>query len=290
MLNVQISNLTAEERDELEALGAVLFAARGLKNIQLTISSGVDPYETMVSGPTIEKMLESGLISVATPEELSAGTDTDRVVTPASIAAVPTPPVPVEDMNDQELSHLFGGNKPNVPTVPAVPTPPAPAADAPAVLNTGVDLDANGLPWDERIHASTRTKTANGQWKKKRGVEDFTVAHVESELRGVMNIPASPAVPTVPAVPTPPAPAVPTPPATPAIPAPPAPPALTQSAQAPSDFATFMQKYSPIIGTGKLTPADLQTAVQAAGLPNLGMLASRPDLIPTVAAQLDAKL
>lgn len=31
------------------------------------------------------------------------------------------------------------------------------------------DLDSDGKEWDEAIHASTRTKTADGRWKKKRG-------------------------------------------------------------------------------------------------------------------------
>lgn len=51
------------------------------------------------------------------------------------------------------------------------------ADDAPRV-------DAEGIPWDERIHASTKTQTAKGLWKKRRGVDALTIANVENELKG----------------------------------------------------------------------------------------------------------
>lgn len=46
-----------------------------------------------------------------------------------------------------------------------------------------VELDADGLPWDERIHASTKTKTQKNQWTKRKGADDATIAHVLAELR-----------------------------------------------------------------------------------------------------------
>jgi len=51
----------------------------------------------------------------------------------------------------------------------------------------GVTL-ADGIPWDPRIHASSKTtlaKAPNG-WKLKRGVSPELVAEVEKELRDVM--------------------------------------------------------------------------------------------------------
>lgn len=310
MLNIQISNLTSDESEELEALGAVLFAARGLRTIKLSITSGaaVADREPGVVHPvevigTVEPPVDGRQALNEIVHELTGA----PLLTPEQLAAIPQPPVtvertedltpvdipqpdrvvpyeqPVENASDEELSHLFGGNKPNVPTIPV---PPLPAVPTPPPA--GVEVDKSGLPWDERIHASTRTKTANGQWKKKRGVEDFTVAHVETELRQVMGIPgaATPTIPQPPAV----AATVPVPPVPGAVPTPPPPPALVASAQAPTAFAAFMQKYSPMIAAGRMTPADLQTAVEQAGLPNLGMLAARPDLIPAVSDILDARL
>lgn len=45
-------------------------------------------------------------------------------------------------------------------------------------------LDVNGRPWDERIHASSKAKNADGTWRAKRGVASELVAEVEAELAG----------------------------------------------------------------------------------------------------------
>lgn len=42
----------------------------------------------------------------------------------------------------------------------------------------GAELDAAGMPWDERIHSSTRSKLQNGNWKLKRGVDPDLVATI----------------------------------------------------------------------------------------------------------------
>jgi hypothetical protein len=44
-------------------------------------------------------------------------------------------------------------------------------------------LDAEGLPWDERIHSSNHKQSANGVWMKRRGVLPDVDAQVRSELR-----------------------------------------------------------------------------------------------------------
>lgn len=51
-----------------------------------------------------------------------------------------------------------------------------PAADAPM-------FDKTGLPWDERIHSGNKARTADGSWRKRRGVQDATVTAIEQELR-----------------------------------------------------------------------------------------------------------
>lgn len=48
-------------------------------------------------------------------------------------------------------------------------------------------LDSAGMPWDERIHASSRATVADGTWKLKRGVDPELVAQVRGE-----NHPAAP--------------------------------------------------------------------------------------------------
>lgn len=68
------------------------------------------------------------------------------------------------------------------PPVSAVPVPPASATPtSPAVAAT---LDSKGLPWDGRIHASTKSVKADGSWTQKRNVPEATVVAVEAELKG----------------------------------------------------------------------------------------------------------
>lgn len=45
------------------------------------------------------------------------------------------------------------------------------------------EFDKDNMPWDERIHAGTKSKNADGRWKRKKGVEDSMVAAVEGELK-----------------------------------------------------------------------------------------------------------
>jgi hypothetical protein len=52
-----------------------------------------------------------------------------------------------------------------------------------AADGNGPELDSDGLPWDERIHAATKTKTAKGAWKKKRGVDEVEFGKVAGELQ-----------------------------------------------------------------------------------------------------------
>lgn len=152
---------------------------------------------------------------------------------------------------------------PPVPSPPAVAVPPVPSAPAaPAAQASLAELDKNGLPWDERIHAGTKAKNADGSWRQRRGLNDEgLVKRVEAELRQLVANNATSAAPlsptpaqpvegaelssnmtagvsataspvTAPAVSVPPAPSVatvvvPPPPVTPATPpAVPAPPAL----------------------------------------------------------------
>jgi hypothetical protein len=115
-------------------------------------------------------------------------------------------------------------------TMEGAPTPP--------------DADANGLPWDERIHSGTKALNADGTWRTKRGVDKAFVAEVEAELcnqtvvvesaednekvaeiTGVQDAQtvAAPPAPDIPAVTV----TVPTPP--PSAPVPPPPPAPTDT-------------------------------------------------------------
>lgn len=63
--------------------------------------------------------------------------------------------------------------------------------------------DKNGLPWDERIHAGTKALNGDGTWKKRRGVDDATVAAVTAELTGAAPAPTPEPTPAPQPEPTP---------------------------------------------------------------------------------------
>lgn len=138
------------------------------------------------------------------------------------------------------------------------------------------ETDSSGLPWDARIHASTKTVNKDGTWKKRKGVQQVDVDAVEAELRAA-NAPTAP-VPTAPfppvdgriIVPTQPAPAFnpPMPPAPVATPAP-VPTAPVAAPAAPSrDFSGLMRHISTLYQTGRLTDqnfsAEIVTAINGA--------------------------
>ena len=67
-----------------------------------------------------------------------------------------------------------------------------------ATFQANAELDAAGLPWDERIHAGTKTKTQKNEWTKRKGVADNVVAAVTAELRQLYPpVPAATATPAV---------------------------------------------------------------------------------------------
>jgi lipoprotein-anchoring transpeptidase ErfK/SrfK len=157
------------------------------------------------------------------------------------------------------------------------PAPPVPTSEnvaqvaAPPTVNhaSGVEIDKHGLPWDARIHASTKRKNADGSWTAKRGVDHALVMQVEADLRALMS--AAPAPVVVPAVPAP-APA----------------PAPDASQDARAQFVALVGRASAAIQSGKVTQAEIAECCTNAGVPGLPLLANRLDLVATVSASVDA--
>jgi hypothetical protein len=205
---------------------------------------------------------------------------------------------------------IFGAAPaPSVPSPPsAPPAPPTPAPSQPATAATtaggsasapaptvgapsgGVELDSRGLPWDPRIHASTKNRNAvGGEWKRKKNVDPAAVEFVEAELRALMAVPAVPAPSAQPGTT---AGATPTPPSAPGVSAPPAvpmPPAPPTAPVAPTTFPALMAWVAKMVSDKKLTQADVVAIVQPVGLSSVVGLNNRPDLIPQVYAALSAR-
>jgi hypothetical protein len=161
------------------------------------------------------------------------------------------------------------------PSVIIPPPPPPEASIAPAAAPTvGVIVDKSGLPWDGRIHASSKAKNADGSWRGKRGVAPGILAQVETELKALMAIPAS-AGPQL--VPAPPAPAA-------AVPPPP-----SGGPDPLSGFIGLMGRASAAMQAKKLTEDEIKTCCKSIdpSLSALPLLANRLDLVPSVAALID---
>jgi hypothetical protein len=208
----------------------------------------------------------------------------------AAAFGAPTPPLPLGATAAPSTAVV--GQPSIAPVVPtptltapvSVPAPPAPtpasvepAPTAPAAQTShvnGVDLDKHGLPWDGRIHASTKRKNADGSWTSKRGVDSALITQVEAELRQVMG--AAPAAPLAPA-------------STGVASSPVVPAAVTEAPQdARQLFVGLVGRASAAIQGQKVTQAEVNQICNEAGIPALPLLANRLDLVATVAARVDA--
>ena len=179
----------------------------------------------------------------------------------------------------------FGASDP--PPPPATIIPQGPISPA-----TGATLDKDGLPWDARIHASTKTFNADGTWRKKRGVETTLIQTVEGELKKLMAIPSpAAAAPTPPVPPPPPGPATtqaaPPPPGPATTQAAPPPPANATEAELRMQFVALVGRASAAIQNGKLMEHELNSTCAFAGVGSLPLLGNRLDLVPQVAATID---
>lgn len=72
-----------------------------------------------------------------------------------------------------------------------------PATDTPPEENPmiGVELDVNGTPWLDTVHAGTKSKTKDGVWKRKRGVSDAALEEAERSARAKIAATPEPTLP-----------------------------------------------------------------------------------------------
>ena len=138
--------------------------------------------------------------------------------------------------------------------------------------NTGAALDADGYPYDGRIHSREATKIKDGTWKVRRGVDPALVKQVRAEYDNAMAAPAVP--PSRPATQAPPPPPM---MATPAVP--PAPPADPVTGT-PLTFGGILQLVTQAIETNPANQAKVLAICVELGVTGLPGLAHRPDLLP----------
>lgn len=171
----------------------------------------------------------------------------------------------------ETIGKFFGTQTGTVDPEDTTGAPPA------AVAVAVGDHDANGLPWDERIHASTKAKNADGSWRYRKGVADTQKSKVEKELRAALAANPAPSSPT---------------PALPATPGLPAAPALPTVNPAYAAFVEFIAARTAPAPGARLTPEWVQQALTTYGVQDGQMqnLAHRIDLIPQITAAIKTSL
>lgn len=226
---------------------------------------------------------------------------------PAPFIAVAVPPSTVPVATPTSINPANGPAMPAPLPAPVAVAPSAPVA--PLTPASGVELDKNGLPWDARIHASTKTKKGDGTWTAKRGVDPALVPQVEAELRQVMGAPAAPlaqqatggiaqlAATVAPSTPNaafsnvPPTIAPPPPlPSAPALGAASNTTAAPNAAPADSRqaYVTLVGRASAAMQAGKMTQNEIVELCTKYGIPGLPLLLNRLDLVPQITADFDA--
>jgi hypothetical protein len=242
-------------------------------------SSAPDPAQVFIGGGLQQAVaqlgaaINNGIAVTLTP---AGGThlmlDVDQAAPAPNVhAATPTPPpLPVAT---PQTSQQQSTAEPSASPPPPPPPAPLPADASGAAPSTSpapaptVDLDTAGLPWDGRIHASTKAKIANGTWKKRRGVEESEVAQVEAQLRATMAVPAASTPPNPWPFPTDSS-------------------SVGGTAEPAPTFPVLMAFITARVGDKRLTQEQVTAAVQATGLESLNLVMARPDLVPAIMDEL----
>lgn len=180
--------------------------------------------------------------------------------------------------NDAQLSAAPG---------PATGAPSAPAAGA--THASGVQLDAEGIPHDPRIHSSPPSINKGDKlWRAKKGLNDAAFVNgVKAELRALMAVPGGAPLAHAPTAPAPVAPAatvpgVPTATVPGVAPGAPAPAAATAPQAPPATPMELIPRVTSANASGLLPIDALLNACVANDLTAIPQLFQRPDLVPAV--------
>ncbi|MGL5775330.1 MAG: hypothetical protein ACRCYB_08325 [Aeromonas veronii] len=274
------------------------------KTISLTIPND-DPIALHEFGAAMQRMAHSHGHPVVVPHEVAKGIMTERK---AAIREAMT-----HDTDRAQLAAL-GAETPHLTREEVEALVDDDTNDTGVVVQSPSHLDSDGLPWDARIHASSKERNADDTWRARRKPSDMDAGQwaefqgqVRTELRALMELPVEQEVATVldeqpepvapvaldeptpvvvepvepePIVVTPPPVVAPPAPVEPVVPV--APPAPTGTAS--TEFVPFLQW----ITSSGITPEQVNVALAQHGLTAVPQLQQRPDLIPQVHATLAA--
>lgn len=171
----------------------------------------------------------------------------------------------VENPTLEVIDHLvYGRNADTVSTVLSTAAPEESTLDESAestederyiateTTEEPAEVDVDGVAWNEALHTRTRSKTAEGRWKLKRGVEAPPAVEAQA--------PAAPVVPP--------------------------PPVYTGPGVVGDAYQSFLSRMGQSIAAGEKTGSDVTAALQAVGLNNMPELFQNQHLVSAVEAIL----
>ena len=146
-----------------------------------------------------------GLAAVLAEDNPAVGVDVGPAVAfvpimpdPAQVfggAAAPLPPAPAPSTVVAEVPQTapITSTLPPAPPAPAaMPVPPVGALAESAAPTSLVVRDADGVPWDHRIHAESKAMIADGTWRKRRNLPDGLHEQITAELKALAGLAAAP--------------------------------------------------------------------------------------------------
>lgn len=126
-----------------------------------------------------------------------------------------------------------------------------------SVPHDGVEVDVIGVPWDYRIHSSSKNKTADGKWKMKRNISEKTAEKINENNKTALAAPKLDA---------------------PVVPPPPVQIDL---------FPKFMTIITEAISRGKTNHLAINKMLQNYGIPDVISVNLRQDLIPVLITEIE---
>lgn len=264
----------------------------GDASITETTVTGLDPAKVFGRADLYAGVIHhniQGDVPTGTPEDFTQpGMTAAGTQTAVKASAPPAPTVSLPDAS--RATTIAGITAPAAPDAGNIQAPDTAAADTVS--------DKDGIPWDARIHSETRKTNADGAWRYRRNLDPNVKAVVTLELKAkygtqapLASIPAPPA-PSAP--PAPPAPVAPQPPAA-SLPVPNGLPVGVPNAPLPgvvstspaTNFRELMSKVNKAKGAGLLSEQQLTLACRAVNIDSITALASQPDKVPLVDAQIN---
>ncbi len=293
---MKLTDIDLNDKTEVAAAHALLAAVLGEAIPQITVTNRVGEISQTATG-SVQQLAQAGVIEQ----------------TPAAVFAQPGQ-LPADAQPLQDPAAVFGGQSatplPGATALPAtgaqVPasglpssggTSAAPAAGGLlASVGLEVELDSSGLPWDARIHASTKSKKKDGTWTALRGLnDDGKVKQIEAELRAtaqgrqlgaIVQAQSAAPLPGLPAL-APVSAAASVPPGIGSLSVAPATGAASVSPD-PVTFEQLMPRVTQAAISGILPPTALQQVCGTLGLPSVVALQTNPAFVPHAWAQLIA--